>query len=1017
MNEVFEFNSAQKRAIEHDEGPLLIVAGAGTGKTRVITNRFISLMSVKKLGTDEILAMTFTEKAAEEMESRVLDALPLGYTDLWISTFHAFCDKILRKHGLDIGLGDNYRLLDETESWLLVRKNLDRFNLDYYRPLGNPTKFIHALLKHFSRCQDEEISAADYSRYAENLKLNNDAADFVKKLDLDGISESEKKELFKSEILRIGEIANAYHVYQQILLENNFLDFGGLINWTARLFRERPLILAKYRQQFKYILIDEFQDTNSAQYALIKLLAAPKNNLTVVGDDDQSIYKFRGASISNIMQFKEDFASAKEIVLTENYRSRQEILDLAYKFIIQNNPYRLEAKLGIDKKLVSRVDGAAEIVCFHERTAEDEARAVLRKILELRAAQQAEWSEFAILVRANDSANLFINFLEQAGVPYQFCAWRGLYNKPIVLDLLNYLKLLDDYHEPAAVFRVLNFDFWGIEQVDINKITYQAKKQTISLYEAMREAATIVGISAETLKRINQIICQIEHDSRLAKEKKASEVLLSFLHQSGYLEQLKSKDEKIVQENLNYLQQFFKKIQKFEAANPASKVADFLELARMEQEAGESGKLAFDENVGPDMVRIMTIHGAKGLEFNYVFIPNLVDRKFPTDERKEAIEIPDALVSENLSAGDFHLEEERRLFYVAMTRAKKGLFFSFADDYGGSRKRKPSCFLFELGFEIKESEVVSALEMTNKTLISPSIAVNKIDSLSSRESSFKLPWVTLREPQGDTKYAAPRRFSFSQMQMYESCPLRYKFAHILHIPIAGNFHFSFGNSMHETLRRFVNLYNEEAGAQLGLFGKTSGQEKKVPELERLFAIYEQSWIPDWYESEKQKQMFYQKGKESLKKFHQQFENEKPNVKFIEHPFNLKIGDYTFAGRIDRIDELENRQVEIIDYKTGEAKGDNLAAEDKRQLLLYQIAVEELLRLNLNRLFYYYLDAGVKIPFIGEEADKKSLKERFVQNVKKIENNEFAPTPAEFICRYCEFRGICEYKKIRLGGSD
>jgi len=331
METKLKFNPEQKKAITFGNGPVLIVAGAGTGKTMVITQRIAHLILDKNVNTDAILALTFTEKAAEEMEERVDKLLPYGYVDLWISTFHSFCQKILQQHALDIGLPNDFKLLTSTDQWLLVRNNLDKFELDYYKPLGNPTKFIHALLSHFSRAKDEEIYPEQYLEYAENLKQNADSVT--------------SDELLVQEESRIREIADAYHVYQQLLLDNNALDFGDLINYTIRLFRQRPNILKKYQDQFEYILLDEFQDTNYAQYELIKLLAREKKNLTVVGDDDQSVYKFRGASVSNILQFKEDYPESQEIVLTINYRSKQEILDLSYNFIQLNNPNRLEYQL------------------------------------------------------------------------------------------------------------------------------------------------------------------------------------------------------------------------------------------------------------------------------------------------------------------------------------------------------------------------------------------------------------------------------------------------------------------------------------------------------------------------------------------------------------------------------------------------------------------------------------------------------------------------------------------------
>ena len=294
-----KLNNEQKEAVLHKNGALLIVAGAGTGKTTVITQRIVNLIEEKLAKPEEILAVTFTEKAAFEMEERVDRLLDFGYVDLWISTFHSFCEKVLRENALDIGLSPDFKILDGTAGWLLARKNLDRFDLKYYQSLGNPTKFIQALISHFSHCKDQEIYPQDYLNYADDLKTTDNGSE-------------------DAETERIKEVANAYHAYQQILLDNGSLDFGDLINYCLKLFKKRPLILKKYREKFKYILVDEFQDTNWSQYELIKILAEPNNNLCVCADDDQAIYRWRGASFSNIVQFSEDFPDAKKISLIKN---------------------------------------------------------------------------------------------------------------------------------------------------------------------------------------------------------------------------------------------------------------------------------------------------------------------------------------------------------------------------------------------------------------------------------------------------------------------------------------------------------------------------------------------------------------------------------------------------------------------------------------------------------------------------------------------------------------------------
>ena len=286
-------NDAQRRAVTHGDGPLLIVAGAGTGKTTVITSRVAWLITQGKANANQVLALTFTDKAAGEMEERIDRLVPYGTVDLWVSTFHGFCQRILASHAVDIGLPGNFRLLNATQQWLLAREHLDDFKLKYYRPLGNPTKFIHALISHIARAKDEAVSPDDYLRFARELQLNADADHFVKQILSDEeraqLTAKEIRELAVQEIAKITEVAEAYHVYQRLLLDQGRMDFGDLITYTLQLFRRRPKLLAQYRAQFAYMLVDEFQDTNWAQYELVKLLAESKRNITVVGDDDQCL--------------------------------------------------------------------------------------------------------------------------------------------------------------------------------------------------------------------------------------------------------------------------------------------------------------------------------------------------------------------------------------------------------------------------------------------------------------------------------------------------------------------------------------------------------------------------------------------------------------------------------------------------------------------------------------------------------------------------------------------------------
>jgi len=973
-----KLNAEQKEAVLHENGPLLIVAGAGTGKTTVITQRIVNLIEKEKAKPEEILAVTFTEKAAFEMEERIDKLLEFGYLDLWVSTFHSFCERVLRENALDIGLGPDFKILDNTASWLLARQNLDKFDLNYYKSLGNPTKFIQALISHFSHCKDQEVYPENYLEYADTLKTT------------DNGKEDQETE-------RIMEVANTYHVYQRILLENSALDFGDLINYCLKLFKKRPLILKKYRGKFKYILVDEFQDTNWSQYELIKLLAEPKNNLTVCADDDQAIYRWRGASFSNIIKFQEDYPKAKQVSLINNYRSSQNILDQSYNFIKQNDPDRLEFRIKINKKLITNTKEKGIIEHIHAKNIDQEVGQTLKKILEiLKNDKESTYNDFAILVRANDSAIPFVKALERANLPYQFLASRGLYSKPIILDMISYFKLLDNYHEGTAVYRILNLPFLNITESDIATITQFCRRKTISLFDALKELTLIPGISKNTHEKVAFILSLIEKHSELAREKGVSEVLVSFLEDSGYLKHLINKNE---EDKIDLLNQFYKKVKTFEEATVEPTLKMFMQELDLELESGEEGKLEFDPEKGPDMIKVMTIHGAKGLEFKYVFLANMVDRRFPTDQRKDPIELPDALIKDIKPAGDVHLQEERRLCYVAMTRAKYGLFFTSGDDYGGQRKKKISRFLAEMGYKNPPSPEASAGEA--------GILAEKTKPIDRLKTKLKPQYL-------------PEHFSYSQLAAFEKCPLQYKFGFILKVPTRGKAVFSFGKTMHNTLDEFLKVVNtEKTVIQEKLFddkkskppSRPKGYPASAGSLKILTEIFEKNWIDEWYNSKKEKEEYYKNGKRIIKEFYEQFSKNPPKILKIngsaalEMPFNLKIGGYTLYGVIDRIDELKDG-VAIIDYKTGQSK-DKLDFEAKEQLLIYQIAAQEVLHLKPKQLAYYYLDDGKIASFLGSEQDLANQKAKIIEEVEKIKNSEFEPTPG-WQCQYCDFKDICDY---------
>ncbi|TAL51267.1 ATP-dependent helicase [Patescibacteria group bacterium] len=967
-----KLNNEQREAVTHVEGPLMIVAGAGTGKTTVVTHRIAWLIDQGHAKPEEILALTFTDKASGEMEERVDRLLPYGYVDLQISTFHSFAEKLLRQYGAELGLSRDFRLMTELDAWLLARQNFDRFELDYYRPLGNPTKYIRSLLTHFSRAKDVGIDPDAYATFAEEKRADFDSA--------------QADASVTSEMNRLQELARAYATYQHILLENDALDFGDLMLYTLKLLRTRPAVRDQIRARYKFVLVDEFQDTNDAQYEIVKLLAEPRRNLTVVGDDDQSIYKFRGASLANILRFEHDFADAKRVVLTKNYRSAQEILDRAHAFIQHNNPNRLEAAVErqLSKKLSAVNESTAQIEHIHALTATEEVARVVERIVELKAQADTDWSDFAILVRSNAAGMDFAVALERHKIPYQFLALSGLYTKPAVLDLMAYLRVIDHPFDSPSFYRLLTSKIVGVSERSILELNQWAQRKGKSLFEACEQAGSISQIPAEDQQTIHRILEQLTEFQRSARTRPVGEMFVIVAKQSGYLEYLNTLSEQKKLDSFSYLQQFYQRLKSFERRSDHPVLHHFLEEFAHERDAGEEGSLSIDLEAGPDMVRIMTVHAAKGLEFKHVFVVNLIAQRFPTNQKNDAIPLPEGLGSSPANDKDAHLEEERRLFYVAMTRAKQGLYFTSAENYGGTRARKLSRFLHELGYE------------------SPNIARETLELFDEEQG---------QPPAEDrTTFPIPKQFSFTQLAAFKTCPWQYKFAHVLKVPVMGKWTFSYGKTMHNTLQRFFTLWLERNGSQQSsLFGTIpASAEQEVPvSWKELEEAYHACWQDDWFINDRQREEYRKEGLDSLKGFYQKLDELRPDPLAIEQGFTMKFGDIVVKGRIDRIDRFEEG-IEIIDYKTGSPKTE-LTKEGKEQLLLYQLAARDVLGLIPKRLTYYYLSDNSQVSFLGTDDQLLDLQESIVERVQTIRTSTFTPTPG-FHCQFCDFADICEFRQ-------
>jgi DNA helicase-2/ATP-dependent DNA helicase PcrA len=668
-------NGEQRRAVTHGDGPLLVVAGAGTGKTQVITRRIAWLIATRRAKPSEILALTFTDKAAEEMQLRVDQLVPYGYADTAISTFHAFGDRLIREFAFELGLTPDVRVLARAEVVVFLRERLFELGLDAYRPLGEPTKFLGALAQLFARCRDEDVSPEAYAAHAARLAA--DAAALAAAPDADADSIVAARELAS----RQDELARAYGRYTMLLREHGAIDFGDQVALALQLVRQSAVAREMLQSRYRYVLVDEFQDTNRAQAELVAMLSERHRNVTVVGDDDQSIYRFRGAAISNILEFRERYRGARTVVLRRNYRSLAPILDSAHRLVRFNDPDRLEVKVGISKRLVpERIARDAVPVRHHAfATVAEEADWIAAEIRR-RVDEGAATRGHAVLVRANADADAILRALNVAGLPWRFSGTSGLYARPEIRILLALLRLVADPSSSVDLFAIAASERYRIPAGDLADVAGSARRRHRSLFEILEELEDEPGILRLTpagRAALAGLTADIRRYRDLGQRRPAGEVLYAFMRDTGWLTDLAGASSVAAEEQLANIGRFFVII-RLQSALLADDRAVFLarHLTTL-IEAGDDPATA-DPDPDVDAVHVMTVHKAKGLEFPVVFLPGLVADRFPARARREPLGLPVELVDEVLPEGDGHLQEERRLFYVAMTRARDELILIHA---------------------------------------------------------------------------------------------------------------------------------------------------------------------------------------------------------------------------------------------------------------------------------------------------------------------------------------------------
>jgi DNA helicase-2/ATP-dependent DNA helicase PcrA len=1012
-------NAEQRRAVCHGEGPLLVVAGAGTGKTQVITRRIAWLIATRRARPSEILALTFTDKAADEMQARVDQLVPYGYTDSAISTFHSFGDRLVREFALELGLPTDLRVLSRPEVVIFLRERLFAFELDEYRPLGDPTRFLGAMATLFSRCKDEDVGPQAYVDFAAGLAAR--AAE-ARTTDRDERESTERDALaaMEEDARRHGELARAYARYQSLLRESGLIDFGDQVSLALRLLRESAAARLELQRRYRYVLVDEFQDTNRAQSELVELLAAQHHNVMVVGDDDQSIYKFRGAAISNILEFSRRHPRARQIVLRRNYRSHAPILDAAYRLIRFNDPDRLEVRNGIDKRLVAErgiaESGGVERPVRHLAfaTGSEEADWVAREIAG-RVAAGARPRDFAILVRANADADSVLRSLNLAGVPWRFSGTSGLYARPEIRLLLAFLRAIADLSSSVDLYALAASEVYGLGGPDLTAVVNSARRRNRSVWDVAEELVRQPGLlrlAPESRAALERLVADLRRFTELAHERPAGEVLYQFLRDSGILSRLASTDSVAAEEALQNIARFFEIIRAQSDLLTDDRVIFVARHLQTLIDAGDDPATA-EIDADADAVAVLTVHKAKGLEFPVVFMTGLVDGRFPARTRREPLAMPSELVRETLPEGDAHVQEERRLFYVGMTRARDELVLTHAADYGGRRARRVSQFVLEA---LDLPAVAAAGGVVEGAAHAP------LERLAAFEPKAEPPGAAR-----DGVIEGPLSLSFYQVDDYLTCPLKYKYVHVLRVPIAPHHSIVYGAALHQAVQEF---HRRQARGYL------------MPEDE-LLAAFDRAWSNEGFLTREHEEARLEAGRTALRRFREgQLRPGTVTPAYVEREFSFTLDGDRIRGRMDRVDVervapesardatgeeqladavspalpgLYPERVTITDYKSSDVRDPARARERAReslQLQIYAMAYQAETGRLPDALQLWFLESGL----IGRtEVDEKHL-EKARDSIRRaasgIRARRFDASPDYLSCSYCAFRDICPASAVK-----
>ena len=950
----------QQQAIAHVRGPMLVIAGAGTGKTTVLTQRVANLIREGHARPDEIVALTYTDNSAAEMLSRVRGELEGASIDgLQAKTFHAWCNEFLQRHGAGFGV------LDDKDLWVFLRRRIRDLRLKHFVRAANVSQFLTSLLEFTRRCQDELVGPAEYARYVERLERH--------EIPLPRVTSSKKqKDLEDAEILdRCREIARVFSTVESMLEEKKLGTFGHMITRAHALLKSAPTLLEEERRHTRFLLVDEFQDANFAQVEILTMLAGEEANVFAVGDPDQAIYQFRGASSEAFALFVKQFPKPKVVVLGKNRRSLTPILQCAFGIVNENPPVfgQREAAISFQRTpLTSLRDEDAsksgifssapllEIVTWGDK--EVEAADLARRIQKKQKAERCAWKEFAVLYRLHSHRDELVTELAERGIPFSIEGLDVL-DTPEVRDAIAGLTAAVSPNDAASLFRVAALPQFEVNATELRAAMMAMRRGELDLPAVLGK---LTGGRA-VLESVEDVHRDIEKEEIRADEAVKMVIRHFGLQRSALINAL-----------VKFVEDWHRK-----PLVETGSLAEFLDYLDYFMQAGGAISLPSSEE---DAVHLLTAHAAKGMEFRHVAVIRGSSTSFPGTYKEPLVAFPAELRRSDTSLGDdktLHEHEERRLFYVAMTRAKDTLAI-YAKQ--GTGKKDPTPTQFLRGF--MANVAYRKFWATHSAgAVQDSLFAEEEQRIALQKSNVAA-WLMM-QPAANFFTG----LSASAIEVYENCPLRFKLEREWNLPREVPAALHYGAAMHGVLRTFYDAQRYQrdvSDAEL---------------LEQFRSTLALAGIADRYQYE----LYLRQGMEQLRQFLECARSTPlPEVAETEHRFEMKVGLSKVTGRVDRIDSTGPDSVAIVDYKTGKPKTQD-DADESLQLSLYALAAKETMGKRADRLIFHNLENNIAISTTRNDAQLEEARLRVHKVSDGIAKGKFDPKVG-FQCSFCPYRNLC-----------